>query len=261
VIDGEYAPFSIPTWLVRMPTYRIDLAYDGSTFRGFAANSGVRTVQGELEAVLAAVLRCRVNTVVAGRTDAGVHARGQVVSFVVPEPIDSARVQRSINRVLGPDVVALAVSEAADGFDARKSALSRSYRYSIDNGPVPDPFRRWVCWHQPHPLDLEAMNGAARAFLGEQDFASLCRAAEGKSSVRRVLSCSWHREPGDLVVLEVTATAFCHQMVRSMVAICVEAGRGRLDPTAVPGILQARDRAAGRGVAPAHGLTLWEVGY
>jgi tRNA pseudouridine38-40 synthase len=244
-----------------VPTYRIDLAYDGSTFRGFAANTGVRTVQGELDAVLATVLRRRVSTVAAGRTDAGVHARGQVVSFSVPEPIDLERVQRAINRVLGPDVVALAVSEVEGDFSARRSAVFRSYRYSIDNGPVPDPFRRWVCWHLPHPLDLEAMNLAGAAFLGEQDFTSICRAAEGKSAVRRVISCWWHREPGDLVVLEVSASAFCHQMVRSMVAICVEAGRGRLDPATVPAILLARDRGAGRGVAPAHGLTLWEVGY
>jgi len=244
-----------------MPTYRLDLAYDGSGFRGWAANSGVRTVQGCLEEALAVVLRHPVETAVAGRTDAGVHARGQVVSFSVPEVLDALRLQRSLNRLLAPEVVIRAAAGAAEGFDARRSALSRTYRYYLDDGSVPDPARRWTTWHFGSPLDEAAMNRAAAALLGEHDFASLCRAAEGAATVRRVLAAEWWREPGGLLVFEVKASAFCHQMVRSMVALCVEAGRGRLDPAAVPGIIAARDRRAGRGVVPPSGLTLWEVGY
>ncbi|MBN2113280.1 MAG: tRNA pseudouridine(38-40) synthase TruA [Acidimicrobiia bacterium] len=244
-----------------MPTYRIDLAYDGSGFRGWAANAGVRTVQGRVEEALAVVLRHPVETVVAGRTDAGVHAHGQVASFVTAEPLDPERLQRSLNRLLAPEVVARAVAEAPEGFDARRTARARTYRYCLDDGPVPDPTRRWTVWHCGFPVDEGAMNRAAAAFVGEHDFASLCRAVEGAATVRRVLAASWRREPGGLVVLEVRATAFCHQMVRSMVALCVEAGRGRLDPAAVPGILESRDRGAARGVAPPHGLTLWEVEY
>lgn len=244
-----------------MPTYRLDLAYDGSGFRGWAANVGVRTVQGCLEEALAVALRRPVETTVAGRTDAGVHARGQVASFRVPEALDADRLQRSLNRLLAPEVVARRVAEAPEGFDARRSALSRTYRYHLDDGPVPDPARRWTTWHFGSPLDVVAMNRVGAGLVGEHDFASLCRAAGEASSVRRVLAASWRRDGDGLLVFEVKASAFCHQMVRSMAALCVEAGRGRLDPAAVPGILEARDRGAARGVVPPHGLTLWEVEY
>jgi tRNA pseudouridine38-40 synthase len=218
-------------------------------------------VQGCLEDALALALRHPVETAVAGRTDAGVHARAQVVSFTLPEPVDAERLQRSLNRLLAPEVVIRATVEASEGFDARRSAVWRAYRYLLDDGPVPDPARRWYTWHFGTLLNEAAMNATAAGFLGEHDFASLCRAAGGASMVRRVLAAAWHREPGGLLVFEVKASAFCHQMVRSMVALCVEAGRGRLDPSAVPGILEARNRQAARGVVPPHGLTLWEVGY
>ncbi len=243
-----------------MPTYRIVIAYDGSGFSGYAANPGVRTVQAELEAVLATVTGRAVVTVVAGRTDAGVHARANVVSFSVGEAIDPDRLQRSITAMLGPEVVARQVVEVSDGFDARFSASARRYRYRIDEGEIPDPMLRHVAWHVPHRLDIAAMNEAAAAFVGEHDFASLCRAAEGRSTVRMVRSASWTRR-ADGPLFDVTATAFCHQMVRSMVALCVEVGRGRVDAAAVPAILEARDRNSARGVAPPHGLILWEVAY
>ena len=243
-----------------MPTYRIVIAHDGSGFSGYAANPGVRTVQAELEAVLATVTGRAVVTVVAGRTDAGVHARANVVSFSVGEAIDPDRLQRSITAMLGPEVVARQVVEVSDGFDARFSASARRYRYRIDEGEIPDPMLRHVAWHVPHRLDIAAMNEAAAAFVGEHDFASLCRAAEGRSTVRMVRSASWTRR-ADGPLFDVTATAFCHQMVRSMVALCVEVGRGRVDAAAVPAILEARDRNSARGVAPPHGLILWEVAY
>ena len=243
-----------------MPTYRITIAYDGTDFRGYASNPGVRTVQAELEAALSTVIGSPVATVVAGRTDAGVHARANVVSFESDVVLGAKRMQRSITSMLGPEIVAVDAAVAPDGFDARFSADSRRYRYRIDAGAVPDPLLRRVAWHVSDALDLEAMDQAADALVGEHDFASLCRAAEGRSTVRTVLAAAWHLEaPGP--VFDVTSLAFCHQMVRSMVAVCVEVGRGRVDAGAVPSILDARDRNAARGAAPPHGLVLWEVGY
>jgi tRNA pseudouridine38-40 synthase len=198
--------------------------------------------------------------VVAGRTDAGVHARANVVSFTTSDPVDPDRLQRSVTKLLGPEVVATELVEADDGFDARFSALHRTYRYRVDTGRVPDPLLRHLAWHVPHALDVEDMNAAAAGFVGEHDFASLCRAAEGRGTVRRVLEARWDEEaPG--LRYQVAATAFCHQMVRSMVALCVAVGRGRIHPADVPSILERRDRSAACGAAPPHGLVLWEVGY
>lgn len=256
-----------------MTVHRLDLAYDGTGFRGWARNQGVRTVQGEVEAALGSVLGVPVALSVAGRTDAGVHARHQVASFHHDRPLDAPAVIRSLRTILGPEISILDLAPAADGFDARFSARRRTYRYFIDESPAHDPrLARWV-WHRGDLLDLEALGRAAAAFVGEHDFASLCRSAEGSGTERTVEAAAWAREPVDrpppsagsdapgLLVFTVTARAFCHQMVRSMVALCVDVGRGRLDPGAVPGILQARDRNAARGAAPPHGLVLWEVGY
>jgi tRNA pseudouridine38-40 synthase len=246
--------------LLTVPTVRIDLAYDGTGFHGYARNHDVRTVQGDLEEALATVLRSEIGTTVAGRTDAGVHARGQVISFTIDEEVDTGRLERSLRTMLAPEIAIHSVEVVDDGFDARFSAVRRHYRYVVDETVVPDPLDRHRVWHVGEPLDLDAMNRAASSFIGLHDFASLCRAQEGKITDRTVESAAWHRE-GGLLVYEVTATAFCHQMVRSMVALCVVVGRGRVDADAVPGILQARDRNAASGAAPPHGLILWQVDY
>jgi tRNA pseudouridine38-40 synthase len=220
----------------------------------------VRTVQGELDRALATIVRTDVKTVVAGRTDAGVHARGQVVSFYLEDSLDVARTERSLRSMLLPEIAIVHLAEADDGFDARFSARSRTYRYSIDDSTVPDPLTRLFVWHVGQTLDVGAMNEASSAFVGTHDFASLCRAQEGKTTERTVLSASWERgEPW--VVYEVEARAFCHQMVRSMVALCVEVGRGRIDASSILSVLEARDRAAARGAAPPHGLVLERVAY
>ncbi len=244
-----------------MPAYRLDIAYDGTAFRGYARNEGVRTVQGELEAVIAKVAGHPVDTTVAGRTDAGVHARHNVIGFEVPEALDPVRLARAVTSLLGPEIVATAAADAHEGFNPRFEASARVYRYAIDRGPVPDPLRRWSAWHVPDPLDLPAMQQAAGSLVGEHDFASLCRRAEGRSTVRTVARAEWRAERTDLLVFETEASSFCHQMVRSMVALCVAAGRGRLEPSAVQDILEARDRNAARGAAPPHGLVLWEVRF
>ena len=246
--------------LLTVATFRIDLAYDGAGFHGYAVNPGVRTVQGVLLEALRKVVGTEPVTVVAGRTDSGVHARNNVVSFGGPDDLDTGRLQRSINSMLGPEVVALDVSVAAPGFDARRWAAWRAYRYRILDCPVADPSTRRNTWHVPGPLDESAMERAAGQFVGEHDFASFCRAAAARTTYRTVLEATWMREH-DVLVFDVRATAFCHQMVRSMVAVCAEVGRGRLDAASVPAILAAKDRNAARGAAPAHGLTLWQVGY
>jgi len=244
-----------------MPTYRLDLAYDGSGFHGYARQTDVRTVQGVIESALATVLGHEIDTTVAGRTDAGVHAEAQVVSFTTDEPIDLDRTARSLDALVGDEIAVTSLVEAPDGFDARFSATSRSYRYLIDNRPVADPLTRHMALHVPEPLDVTAMHTAAQHFVGEHDFASLCRKAEGKTTERTVLSAGWTGDRGGLITYSVTATAFCHQMVRSMVALCVEVGRGRVGEGDVPAILEARDRSAARGAAPPHGLVLVEVRY
>lgn len=248
-----------------MPVYRIDLAYDGSGFHGYASNPGVRTVQDELDRALATVIGSKVSTTVAGRTDAGVHAARQVVSFEAGAGLDTDRLGRSMSAMLAPEVAVRSVSPAPDGFDARFSAVSRTYRYQVDDRPAADPLLRHSVWHVESPLDTEAMSAAAAAFVGEHDFASFCRSDDGKTTVRRVTSARWWREDGPgspgLLVFEITANAFCHQMVRSLVALSVEIGRGRVPVSAIPQIFEARNRNAARGAAPPHGLTLWEVEY
>lgn len=243
-----------------MTVYRLDLCYDGAGFHGYARQPGVRTVQGELEEALHKRIP-GLETAVAGRTDAGVHADGQVVSFETEVEVDCDRWIGSLNKMLNPEVAVKRLALAPPGFNARFSAVSRTYRYRIDNVEVMDPSWRGSAWHVRDPLDLDVMNAAARHLIGEHDFASFCRAAEGRSTVRELLAARWVRADERIVEFEVTASSFCHQMVRSLVALSVEVGRGRLTSSAIPNILAARDRKVARGAAPPHGLTLWRVGY
>jgi tRNA pseudouridine38-40 synthase len=238
-------------------TLRIDLAYDGTDFRGWARQPGQRTVQGALEDALTRLVG-PVETVVAGRTDAGVHARHQVVSFEADA--EAAALEASLRRMLPPSVAVHRVIDEADGFSARFHAETRAYRYHLDTRPAADPFRARFAWHVTQPLDVDAMNRAAADLVGEQDFASFCRRAEGRTTVRRVVSAAWTETDGGLV-FDVVGSAFCHQQVRSFVAYLVEVGRGRLPADGTPEVLAARDRVAARGAAPARGLTLWLVAY
>ena len=242
-----------------MPVYRLLIAYDGTGFHGYARQPTVRTVQGELETALARLFG-EVETSVAGRTDRGVHATGQVVSFSSDDDVDHGLIVRSLNRQLAPEIAVLDAGEAAPDFSARFSAKEREYVYRILARHVPDPFLASTSWHVQWPLDVDLMNVVAASFVGTQDFASLCRKAPGRSSVRQVRLAEWIHT-GDLLEFRVTASSFCHQMVRSMVAICVDVGRGKIDVETVPDMLAARDRSAARGAAPPHGLTLVRVDY
>lgn len=222
----------------------------------------MRTVQGVLEEALGRVLGEVPTLSAAGRTDAGVHARGQVVSFPWPDAgPDLRRLQQALNAMCGPEVVVTDARTAPEGFDARFSASAREYRYRIHVGPVPDPFTARFVWHRPGDLSLAPMRRAARALTGRHDFASFCRSpGEDRSTVRRLDRLSVSRD-GDRVEVFARANAFLHQMVRSLVGTLVAVGDGRLDAAAMPGILRARDRGAAGPVAPAHGLTLERVVY
>jgi len=242
-----------------MPTYRMDLAYDGTDFHGYARQDNVRTVQGDLEAALFRRTG-PIKTVVAGRTDRGVHASDQVVSFVVDEPLDVGALQRSLNRQLAPEVAVYAIREMPDDFHARFSATGRRYRYRIWNGPVLDPLSARTSWHVAGPLDVPAMDRAVGGLVGTHDFASFCRRHQGRSTMRELREATWERS-GDFVELSIAANAFCHQMVRSIVAISVEVGSGAFDPADVWEILEARDRSVAKGCAPPWGLTLTAIEY
>lgn len=243
-----------------MPIYRLDVAYDGAGYSGYAAQPGQRTVQGELEKALRKLFDAPFETAVAGRTDAGVHARGQVVSLLVAQSLDVARVLRSLNGLVGPEIAVMAMAEAHSGFNARFSAKWRRYRYLIDRGPAPNPLTRHVAWHVQRSLDVGAMRRVGEVLRGEHDFSSFCRAVEGRSNVRRVESLEW-RSDSEYLELWIEANAFCHQMVRSIVGYSYDVGRGFADPDDVGHVIAMRDRSSVATVAPPHGLTLWEVGF
>ena len=201
-----------------------------------------------------------VKTSCAGRTDAGVHARGQVMSFDTDADVEPVSIVRAVNRILGSEVSATNCQLVADDFDARHSASWRSYRYQILNQASPDPFRRYFTWHVPDLLDVKEMNRAAAHFVGPHDFASFCRRPPAGGTERTVYEASWG-PVDDLLVLFIRARAFCHQMVRSVTGFCIDVGRGRVSADSVPEVLAARDRNASRPMAPPQGLILWEVGY
>ena len=241
------------------------LAYDGTGFHGFSENRGVRTVGGELAHALERVLRQPVTLLVAGRTDRGVHAWGQVVSFDVDDPdADLVAVRRHLNSMLGPAIVVREAAWAPAWFNARRSALARRYRYTVLNRPVPDPFLAATTWHVPEPLDLAALRLACDPIIGEHDFSSFCRVPRrvpDASMVRRVDDARWLDLGDGLLRFDIGASSFCQQMVRSLVGTMVPIGAGRRRAGEMAAILRARDRAPANQVAPARGLCLWEVLY
>ncbi len=260
---------------------RIDLSYDGAGFHGWAVQPGLRTVQGELESVLSTVFQVDVPLTVAGRTDAGVHARGQVAGADIPSDHgaskDLQQLSERLNKLLAvrfarstpgairgtSDVVISDMTAVSESFDARFSALERRYRYRlVDSGSARDPLSRFDRWWVPYShLDLEAMQAAADALLGTRDFLSFCKPREGASTIRTLKELSVTREPGGDITVTVAADAFCHSMVRALVGALVEVGRGARDVEWVQGLVDSPSRDHGVPVAPAHGLTLVQVEY
>ena len=246
------------------------VAYKGAAFAGFARQPGQLTVQGELEGALATVFAQPVETVCAGRTDAGVHARGQVVSFEVPREALEKRslesIARSLNALTHDDISVSEVQERPDGFSARFDAVSREYRYFICTDPTPPVFMKDFSWHVPKPLDVVAMAQASRALIGEHDFKSFCltASAEGKITMRRVDEIAFDRMQvmGEhMLVITVRGNAFLHSMVRTIVGSLELVGRGQRGIGWLDEVLAARDRSAAGPNAPAQGLVLWSVEY
>jgi len=257
---------------------RLDIAYDGTHFRGWAKQPGLRTVQGTLEAALARIVGSDVQFVVAGRTDAGVHAAGQVAHV----DLDDAQWSRIRSRhgraaedpagsiahrmrgVLGsyPDATVLRSSIAPDGFDARFSAVWRRYRYRLaDDVAGYDPARRLDTTSIRGSLDADAMDAAARSLIGLHDFAAYCKAREEATTIRTLLEYRWQRDAEGVLVAEVKADAFCHSMVRALVGACAAVGEHRLDVDDLVVLRDALERTSEFKVLAARGLTLTEVGY
>lgn len=263
---------------------RLVVAYRGDAFHGISPQPGLQTVGGVLLDALAKVLRepggvDALALVVSGRTDAGVHAWGQVVHVDVTPPagglgrepfdparlvhgIDCARVERSLNGMLAPHIAVRGVDVAPPEFDARFSASWRRYRYSVLNTSAPDPFLAGLAWHVLEPLDLAVMRLASDAFIGDHDFAAFCRApdgVEGATTQRVVTDTKWIDTGSGVLQFEIQALAFCQQMVRSIVGFLVDVGRGRRSAGSVLGTMAARTRH--NSLAPSDGLCLWCVGY
>ena len=251
---------------------RLDLAYDGTGFHGWAAQPELRTVQGDLETALATVLRRPVSVTCAGRTDTGVHARGQVVHLDVDAEVLTAAAGRStdppaealrrrLNGVLDGDVRALRAVVAPDAFDARFSALWRRYVYRLCDEPARlDPLTRGFVVAWPRPLDVHAMNEAASRLVGEHDFAAFCRRRTGATTVRELVELRVERTPDGLDAT-VRADAFCHSMVRALTGCLVAVGEGRRPAGWAGEVLVRGRRDPAVTVMPAHGLTLEEVRY
>ncbi len=253
---------------------RATVAYDGAPFYGFAANEGVPTVAGLLVDVLSRVLRTGVELTCAGRTDRGVHAVGQVVGFDLSERPDAEleTLRDIVNRRVGPSVVLTAIERADDDFDARLSAIGRTYRYRILDRTEPDPLLVSRVWHVPLRLDVAVMETASVDLVGLHDFTSFCLQQAPRpdgslpTMVRRVTGASWRRIPdgpsgADLLEFEVSASAFCQRMVRTMVGTLVAIGRGEMPADGIPAVLAAQDRRTAADSAPPQGLVFWSVDY
>jgi tRNA pseudouridine38-40 synthase len=247
---------------------RLDLSYDGTDFAGWARQrSGVRTVQEVLEEALTAVLRLRepAQLTVAGRTDAGVHASGQVAHLDIQTGTWLVHADKLLYRLAGKlpmDVRVWSVSKVSDYFDARFAALSRRYIYRVGDSRygVEPVRRRFVLWHA-HELDVDAMNVASALMLGEHDFAAFCKKREGATTIRRLLRMHWERAQNGEVEATVEADAFCHSMVRALVAAMLMVGDGRRPAQFPAEVLNSKIRHSGVNVVPPHGLSLEEVRY
>ncbi|MGA8151746.1 MAG: tRNA pseudouridine(38-40) synthase TruA [Terriglobales bacterium] len=250
-----------------MRNLKLTLAYDGSDFSGWQVQPDGETVQGTLASAIGRITGEKVLPQGSGRTDAGVHALGQVASFTTVSPIPAENLAKALNDILPASIRVLEAVEAAADFHARKSARAKTYRYSIYRAPVCPPFLARYVWHYPYPLDEGAMQQAAGLVVGEHDFTSFAavdaergREAEPVSNVRQIFASSWQIE-GDEFVYHVSGNGFLHHMVRNLVGTFLLAGKGTLTPPDIAGILQARNRSLAGATAPASGLFLVDVKY
>ena len=246
---------------------RIDIAYDGTRFSGWATQPGRRTMQDLVEEAIARISRTNIESIVAGRTDAGVHATGQVIHVDVPDAmfdreLNYLDLRFKLNRILDEDIRIMAISDAPAGFHARFSALRRYYSYKIiDNNDVVAPLSRYdvASWYRP--LDVDAMNEASKLLLGHHDFAAFCKFKVGGTTIRTLEKYEWRRDDQGLLVADVVADAFCYSMVRNLVGAVVCVADGRQDPAWISSLLANRERVSDSLVFPARGLTLYKVDY
>ena len=241
---------------------KIKLAYDGTNFSGWAKQPDRRTVQEEFEKAFATIIRHQCESIVAGRTDAGVHATAQIIHVDVPEGTDLADLAYRLNRLLDTDLRVLEIELAPEGFHARFSALRRHYQYQIvDANKAINPLERYdrASWYRP--LDLERLNEASALLLGEHDFAAFCKFREGATTIRTLETFKWERKEDGLLVAQVAADAFCYSMVRNLVGSAVCVAEGRFEPSWIAEMLANRERISDSMVFPAEGLTLVQVDY
>jgi len=257
--------------------HRMELQYDGTGLHGWAKQGALCTVEGSLEEAFRTVLGRAPALRVAGRTDAGVHARRQVVSLRLPAGIDLSRLHRSLDALTPPGVAITCIQPAPEGFDARKDAKSRVYRYYLARSPVLSPFWRRYCWHVPGGFDVEILRAAAAAVVGSHDFTAFTPAETEHAYFRRlVMRCDWKPARqglapgwgtgraavgGELMYLEIEADAFLRHMVRALVGTIVELAQGKRAPADFECLLQGAERDAAGFTAPPHGLFLWDVNY
>lgn len=234
--------------------------YDGTRYAGFQRQKKGITVQEEIEKALALVTQEQTKIVGAGRTDAGVHATGQVISFSSSWKRSLSELKRGLNALLPFDIAIVELSEVPSDFHARKSALSRRYRYTIFTRPVRSPLSRLYAYHWVGELNLEAMKEASGSLMGVHDFASFGRARPGGSTVRQMVEADCRRE-GEYIHIDLEANAFLKGMVRTIVGTLLLVGRGELSPQGFKGVLEAKDRSRAGDLLPAHGLCLTKVNY
>jgi tRNA pseudouridine38-40 synthase len=241
---------------------KIKLAYDGTNFSGWAKQPDRRTVQEEFEKAFSTVSRHQCESIVAGRTDAGVHATAQIIHVDVPEGTDQIDLAYRLNRLLDTDLRVLEIEVAPEGFHARFSALRRHYKYQIvDSNKAINPLDRYdrASWYRP--LDLARLNEASALLLGEHDFAAFCKFREGATTIRTLETFQWERKEDGLLVAQVVADAFCYSMVRNLVGSAVCVAEGRFEPSWIAEMLANRQRISDSMVFPAEGLTLVQVDY
>jgi tRNA pseudouridine38-40 synthase len=241
---------------------KIKLAYDGTNFSGWAKQPDRRTVQEEFEKAFATIVRHQCESIVAGRTDAGVHATAQIIHVDIPEDTDLADLAYRLNRLLDTDLRVLEIEVAPEGFHARFSALRRHYQYQIvDANKAINPLDRYdrASWYRP--LDLARLNEASALLLGEHDFAAFCKYREGATTIRTLETFQWERKEDGLLVAQVVADAFCYSMVRNLVGSAVCVAEGRFEPSWIAEMLANRERISDSMVFPAEGLTLVQVDY
>ncbi len=240
----------------------IEIAYDGTSFSGWAVQPDRRTVQACIEEALSKIARVNVETIVAGRTDAGVHATGQVIHVDVPESLVLEDLGYKLNRILDEDVRINNIEIAPPAFHARFSALRRYYEYRIlDENKVIQPLARLntASWYRP--LDVDLMNHASALLLGTHDYAAFCKFREGGTTIRTLETYQWRRDREGYLVADVVADAFCYSMVRNLVGAIVCVADGRKDPEWISTLLENKERVSDSLVFPARGLTLYKVDY